>query len=125
MLHRGLTSQQQSIPLYSWFAPNYVYSRGDNEENHFIARNRVGHPSHVELFSLQLILLEGTILPPKTERSGRKIVCTTFRSPTVAMRRYADGNEFEKCFGEAVRMYLTPSSAKMMQVRKYVRVKVQ
>lgn len=58
---RGLTSHKQSTTRDSGFPANYVVSRGDHEEDHWVARICFIHTLNAELFPLRQILLERNV----------------------------------------------------------------
>jgi len=120
-LTKNLTATQRRVdvipPRDSGSPPHYVIDKGADGET--VARIRFVPPSNSELFSLRIILLHKAVSSYSDAKTVEGHLHRSFRDAAVAMGLYADGNEFEKSFDEAVRMHCTPSSMRFQLVTLY------
>ena len=84
-----------------------------------VARIRTAPPSKVELFALRLIIMHRPVSTFEDAKKWEARRYPTYRESAVAMGLYEDGDEFEKAFDEAVRIYATPAELRSMIVTFY------
>lgn len=88
--------------------------RGDNEEDHCIARIFFVHPPKAELFYHLQFLLERNVYFLLDGRTEEVTAYTTFSYVVVETGLNVDGHEYDKLFDEAVRKHVAPASAGAM-----------
>ena len=84
-----------------------------------VTRVRIVAPGETELFSLRLLLMDS----PVYSFENAKVVGThsygTYKEAVVARGLYANGDEFQKAFDEALRYHRTPGELRCMLTSMY------
>ena len=97
---------------------NYIVDR-DGENDRIVTRIRSVSPTKPELFSLRLLLMDTPFSSFDEAKVHGSTNYETYREAAVARGLYAEGDEFQKAFDEAVRYQSTPGELRCMLVTMY------
>ena len=96
----------------------YVVDRNKSSDP-IVTRVRTVAPGETELFSLRILLMDS----PFSFFENAKVVGThsyrTYKEAAVTRGLYANGDEFQKAFDEAVRYHSTPEELRCMLTSMY------